>query len=75
MSNAEKIINDAWEYKDQINQNSEELIINAINQIIEDLDQGKVLGMTKLIWSKEKLKDGPKKILKKLVLEWSLIRL
>ena len=41
MSNAEKIINDAWENKDQITQNSEESIINAINQIIEDLDQEK----------------------------------
>ena len=42
MNELEKIINDAWENKDQINQNSEESIINAINHIIEDLDQGKV---------------------------------
>ena len=42
MNNLEKIINDAWENKDQIGQNSEELIINAINQVIEDLDLGKV---------------------------------
>ena len=42
MNELERIINDAWENKDQINQNSEESIINAINQIIEDLDQGKV---------------------------------
>tara|TARA_Y100000590_G_scaffold468853_1_gene653490 strand:- start:12671 stop:13501 length:831 start_codon:yes stop_codon:yes gene_type:complete len=41
MSEIEKIINDAWENKDQINQNSEPSIINSINQIIEDLDQGK----------------------------------
>ena len=40
MSELEKIINDAWENKDQINQNSEESIINAINHNIEDLDQG-----------------------------------
>ena len=42
MNELEKIINDAWENKDQINQNSEESIINAINHIIEDLDKGKV---------------------------------
>ena len=42
MNELERIINDAWENKEQINQNSEESIINAINQIIEDLDQGKV---------------------------------
>ena len=42
MNELERIINDAWENKDQINQNSEESIINAINHIIEDLDQGKV---------------------------------
>ena len=41
MNELERIINDAWENKDQINQNSEESIINAINHIIEDLDQGK----------------------------------
>ena len=39
MNELERIINDAWENKDQINQNSEESIINAINHIIEDLDQ------------------------------------
>ena len=42
MNELERIINDAWKNKDQINQNSEESIINAINHIIEDLDQGKV---------------------------------
>ena len=41
MSDVEKIINDAWEIKDQINKNSDKSIIEAINQIIEDLDQGK----------------------------------
>ncbi len=41
MSNIEKIINDAWEIKDQINKNSDKSIIESINQIIEDLDQGK----------------------------------
>ena len=41
MSNIEKIIDEAWKIKDQINKNSDKSIINAINQIIEDLDQGK----------------------------------
>ena len=41
MNNIEKIINDAWEIKDQINKNSDKSIIDTINQIIEDLDQGK----------------------------------
>jgi len=42
MENIEKIINDAWENKEKINSESDELIINAINQIIENLDQGKL---------------------------------
>ena len=42
MSNIEKIINDAWENKNQVSQNSDKSIINSINQIIDDLDQGKV---------------------------------
>ena len=37
----EKIINDAWENKDQVNQNSEQSLKDAVNQIIEDLDSGK----------------------------------
>ena len=37
----EKIINDAWEIKDQINQNSDQKIKEAINQVISDLDSGK----------------------------------
>ena len=37
----EKIINDAWEVKDQINQNSDQSLIDAINQVIADLDSGK----------------------------------
>ena len=41
MSDIEKIINDAWEIKNQINKNSDKSIIEAINQIIEELDQGK----------------------------------
>ena len=42
MNNIEKIINDAWENKDQVSQNSDKSIIDSINQIIDDLDQGKV---------------------------------
>ena len=37
----EKIINDAWENKDQVNQNSDQSLKDAINQVIEDLDSGK----------------------------------
>ena len=37
MSDIEKIINDAWEIKDKINQNSDKSIKDAINQVIEIL--------------------------------------
>ena len=36
----EKIINDAWENKDQVNQNSDQNLKDAINQVIADLDSG-----------------------------------
>ena len=36
-----KIINDAWDNKDQVNQNSDRKLKDTINQIIEDLDSGK----------------------------------
>ena len=42
MKNLEKIINDAWEKKDQVSKNSDKSLIDTINQIIEDLDKGKV---------------------------------
>ena len=42
MKNLANIINDAWEKKDQVNKNSDKSIIDTINQIIEDLDKGKV---------------------------------
>ena len=42
MSELEKIINTAWENKDQVNPDSDKNLKNAINQIIEDLDSGKV---------------------------------
>ena len=38
----EKIINDAWENKSQVSQNSDQKLKDAINQIIADLDSGKV---------------------------------
>ena len=38
----EKIINEAWENRDQVNQNSDKSLIDSINKIIEDLDQGKI---------------------------------
>ena len=37
----EKIINDAWEKKDQVDQNSDKSLKDAINQVISDLDSGK----------------------------------
>ena len=48
MSDIEKIIEDAWK-KRNINQNSEATIIDSINQIIEDLDAGKIVLQKKLI--------------------------
>jgi len=36
-----KIIDDAWDNKDQVNQNSDKKLKDTINQIIEDLDSGK----------------------------------
>ena len=41
MNNLENIINEAWENKDQVNQNSDKKLKDTINQIIEDLDSGK----------------------------------
>ena len=38
----EKIINYAWEKKDQVNKNSDKPLIDVINKIIDDLDQGKI---------------------------------
>ena len=38
----EKIINDAWESRDKISPNSDKGIIDAVNETIELLDQGKV---------------------------------
>jgi len=42
MTEFKKTINDAWENKDQVNQNSDKNLIDAINQIIDDLDSGKI---------------------------------
>ena len=38
----EKTIEEAWSKKDQINKNSDQKIIDTINQLIKDLDSGKV---------------------------------
>ncbi len=38
----EKIIEEAWGKKEQINKNSDKKIIDIINQSIKDLDSGKV---------------------------------
>ncbi len=42
MTEIENIINKAWENKENVNQNSEELILITINNIIEDLDKGTI---------------------------------
>ena len=42
MNDIEKIINEAWEKKDQVNKNSDKSLIDSINKIIEDLDRGKI---------------------------------
>ena len=44
----EKIINDAWENKDQVNSNSDRSLKDAINQVINDLDSGKSVSYTHL---------------------------
>ena len=42
MSDIEKIINDAWKIKDQINKNSDKSIIDAIKETITLLNEGKI---------------------------------
>jgi 2,3,4,5-tetrahydropyridine-2,6-dicarboxylate N-succinyltransferase len=42
MSNIKKIINDVWENRDNVNQDSEQSLKDIINQMIADLDSGKV---------------------------------
>ena len=42
MEEFEQIINKAWENKDQVNQDSNKILKDTINQIINDLDNGKV---------------------------------
>ena len=42
MSDIEKIINDAWEVKDQINPNSDKQIIDSINKTIDHLNKGEI---------------------------------
>ena len=38
----ENIINDAWKNKEKINENSDKSLKDAINEVIEDLDRGKL---------------------------------
>ena len=38
----ENIINDAWKNKEKINENSDKSLKDAINEVIEDLDNGKL---------------------------------
>ena len=38
----ENIINDAWENRDQVSPNSDESLKSTVNQIIDDLDSGRV---------------------------------
>ena len=45
----EKIINDAWEIKAQISPSSDQKLKDAINQIIADLDSGKVRAAEKVM--------------------------
>ena len=42
MNDLEKIINNAWEKKDQVNKNSDKSLIDSINQIITELDKGTI---------------------------------
>ncbi|PPR47659.1 MAG: 2,3,4,5-tetrahydropyridine-2,6-dicarboxylate N-succinyltransferase [Alphaproteobacteria bacterium MarineAlpha5_Bin9] len=53
MNNFEKIINDAWENKEHIDENSDKFIIDSINQIIKNLDQGKIRVAEKIdgVWT------------------------
>ena len=44
----EKIINEAWENKDQVGQDSDKSLKDTVNQIIDDLDSGKVRVAEKL---------------------------
>ena len=43
MNDIEKIINDAWKIKDQVNPNSDKSIIDAIKETITLLNEGKII--------------------------------
>ena len=63
MNELEKIINDAWENKEDINQNSDQSIINSINQIIENEEQELVdIAKKELIEVKNKFEDSEKNL-------------
>ena len=57
----ENIINEAWEKKDQVNQNSDPSLKNAVNQVISDLDSGKSKGLQKKLMVFGKLTNILKK--------------
>ena len=48
MSDIEIIIHDAWENRDNVNQDSEQSLKDTINQMIADLDSGKAVSYTHL---------------------------
>ena len=58
MSDIEKIINDAWENRDNVNQDSDQSLKDTINQMIDDLDSGKVSENTKRSSSSSKREPG-----------------
>ena len=42
MSDIEKIINEAWKIKDQVNPNSDKSIIDAVKEMINLLNKGEI---------------------------------
>ena len=42
MNNLEKIINEAWAEKENINSNSPNEIINSVNEVLSKLDNGQI---------------------------------
>ena len=49
ISSFEKIINEAWDIKNQIDSNSDKKLLNSINETIELLDSGKYALLKKKI--------------------------
>ena len=59
MSDIEKIINDAWENKNQVSQNSDKSIIDSINIWVNDM----TYGLIKDIVSEQDVKRTTKQVL------------